>query len=128
MNWLITRLHERSTWLAIFALAGLFGIKLEPELREYIINAIIAVAAVVAFMYKEKPSEVVKPPIELQGRSDGGLPVPGAADSGEPPIARSPVNRNGQSQRVHVAMQSPIEPASRRDTKPNFFTSGFNDR
>jgi hypothetical protein len=126
MNWLITRLHERSTWLAIFALAGLFGIKLEPELREYIINAIIAVAAVVAFMYKEKPSEVVKPPIELQARSSGESPVSGTVDSDQPAPVDSPAVDRRKSQRVHVAMQSPIEPASRRDTKPNF--SGWNDQ
>ncbi len=53
MNWLLNRLKERSTWLAIFTLLGLVGIKLEPELRELIINAILAVAAIVAFVFRE---------------------------------------------------------------------------
>jgi hypothetical protein len=53
MNWLIDRLKERSTWLGIFTLAGLLGAKLEPELRELIINAILGVAAVVAFVWRE---------------------------------------------------------------------------
>jgi uncharacterized membrane protein len=57
MNWLINRLKERSTWLAIFALAGLVGIKLEPEFRDAIINAIVAVAAVVAFVFRENTHE-----------------------------------------------------------------------
>lgn len=76
MNWLIDRLKEKSTWLAIFTFAGLFGIKLEPELRETIINAIIAVAAVAAFVFKEKPDAPdisALPPIELQGQSESSV-------------------------------------------------------
>ena len=57
MNWLLNRLKERSTWLAIFTLAGLFGMKIEPELREHIINAILAVAAVAAFVFRENIRE-----------------------------------------------------------------------
>lgn len=57
MNWLLNRLKERSTWLAIFTLAGLFGMKIEPELREHIINAILAVAAVAAFVFRENVRE-----------------------------------------------------------------------
>jgi hypothetical protein len=71
MNWLLNRLKEKSTWLAIFTLAGLFGMKIEPELREYIINAILAVAAVVAFIFREEAKhEAAFPPIELQGRPE----------------------------------------------------------
>ncbi len=82
MNWLLNRLKERSTWLAIFTLLGLVGIKLEPELRELIINAILAVAAIVAFVFRENIQERSTdldqatrsipqlPPIELQSRSD----------------------------------------------------------
>lgn len=82
MNWLLNRLKERTTWLAIFTLAGLVGIKLEPELRELIINAILGVAAVVAFVFREnirerstdldqasRPAPAL-PPIELQSRSE----------------------------------------------------------
>jgi len=82
MNWLLNRLKERSTWLAIFALAGLVGIKLEPEFRDAIINAILAVAAVVAFVFRENIRERSTdldqstwtppplPPIELTGKSE----------------------------------------------------------
>jgi len=54
VQWLMDRLKERSTWLAIFTLVGLLGIKLEPELRELIINAILGAAAVVAFVWREQ--------------------------------------------------------------------------
>jgi hypothetical protein len=57
MNWLINRLKERTTWLAIFTLAGLAGIRLEPEFRDAIINAILAVAAVVSFVFRENTYE-----------------------------------------------------------------------
>jgi len=57
MIWLLNRLKERSTWLAIFTVAGLVGIKIEPELRESVINAILAVAAVVAFVFRENVRE-----------------------------------------------------------------------
>ena len=77
MNWLLNRLKEKSTWLAIFTLAGLFGMKIEPELREHIINAILAVAAVAAFVFRENIRERDQPrqndqlpPIELMGRSE----------------------------------------------------------
>lgn len=41
MAWLIARLKERTTWLSILAFLGLFGMHLEPELRDYIINGLI---------------------------------------------------------------------------------------
>jgi hypothetical protein len=125
MNWLITRLREGSTWRGLIWLLTVAGITLRPEQAEALIVAGMALAGLLGVFMQDKKDD--KPPIELQGRSDGGLPVPGAADSGEPPIARSPVNRNGQSQRVHVAMQSPISSESRSDTKPGF-TSGWNDQ
>jgi len=90
MNWFLNRLKERSTWLAIFTLAGLFGMKIEPELREHIINAILAVAAVAAFVFRENIRERDQPrqndqlpPIELQGRADS--PARRDADSASQP-------------------------------------------
>lgn len=76
MNWLIDRLKERSTWLAIFTFAGLLGMKIEPELREAIINAILAVAAVAAFVFREevKHDQAALPSIELLGRSEADPP------------------------------------------------------
>lgn len=77
MKWLLARLKEKSTWLAIFTLAGLLGMKIEPELREHIINAILAVAAVAAFVFREKTREsetadpqLELPKIDLVGRSE----------------------------------------------------------
>ena len=105
MKWLLARLKEKSTWLGIFTLAGLVGMKIEPELRDLIINCILSVAAVAAFVFQEDaikhdqtpsidmddcfaglPTEhidektVVLPPIELQGRADSPAP-----DSALPP-------------------------------------------
>lgn len=89
MNWLLNRLKERSTWLAIFTMLGLVGIKLEPELRDLIVNAILAVAAIVAFVFRENIHERSTdfdqatrsapqlPPIELQGRP--AAPIPDSA-------------------------------------------------
>ena len=71
MNWLLARLKEKSTWLAIFTLAGLCGMRIEPELRETIINVILAVAALVAFVFREEVKhEEALPPIEFQGHSE----------------------------------------------------------
>jgi hypothetical protein len=80
MKWLLARLKEKSTWLAIFTLAGLLGMKIEPELREHIINAILAVAAVVAFVFREDVKRADLPPIELQGRSEADAPTVYSAD------------------------------------------------
>ena len=90
MNWLLNRLKERSTWLAIFTLAGLVGIKLEPELRELIINAILGVAAVVAFVFRENIRErsTDLPAIEMQGRSES--PARRDADSASQPNSVDP--------------------------------------
>jgi hypothetical protein len=128
MNWLIARLHESSTWRGIILLLTVFGMNLEPDQQEAIIAAGLAIVGLLGVFTRDKTNdEVVKPPIELQSRSDRRLLVPGAVDSRESALARSPVNRDGQSQRVSVAMQSPISSESRSDTKPNF-TSGFNDQ
>jgi hypothetical protein len=76
MRWLLDRLKERSTWLAIFTFAGLVGMKVEPELRELIINAILGIAAVAAFIWREHrdPNERTRatdiPEIDLVGRSE----------------------------------------------------------
>ena len=90
MNWLLSRLKERSTWLALFTLAGLLGMKIEPELREHIINAILAVAAVVAFVFRENIRErsTDLPAIELQGRSES--PARRDADSASQPNSVDP--------------------------------------
>jgi hypothetical protein len=79
MNWLINRLGERTTWLGIFTMCSLVGIRLEPQFREVLIDAILAVAAVVAFVFRESHKErstdvqcqtAKFPPIDLVGRSE----------------------------------------------------------
>jgi len=69
-RWFLKRLRERTTWLSILGMLGLFGIKLEPELQEYIIQGLIALSCIVAFLFPE--SELVKkadlPPIDLVSR------------------------------------------------------------
>lgn len=113
MNWLLNRLKERTTWLAIFTLAGLVGIKLEPELRELIINAILGVAAVVAFVFREnirerstdldqasRPAPAL-PPIELQSRSEyPGMRDVDSANQPNPVDSDLPVFDGEPAQRV----------------------------
>jgi len=102
MNWLLNRLKERSTWLALFTLAGLVGIKLEPEFRDAIINAILAVAAVVSFVFRENIRERSTdldqstrttpplPPIELVGKSDASVASqPTASDGANHPVSHA---------------------------------------
>lgn len=90
MNWLLNRLKEKSTWLGIFTLLGLLGMKLNPELQELITQAILAVAAIVAFVFRESTHErstdaeytgpqAALPPIELVGRPEPP-PFVGSAD------------------------------------------------
>ena len=108
MMGLLNRLKERSTWLAIFTVAGLVGIKIEPEFREAIINAILAVAAVVAFVFRENvrerstdldqsarqetplPPVPPLPPIELVGKSDASVASqPTASDGANHPVSHA---------------------------------------
>jgi len=51
--WFIERIKEKSTWLAIFTFMGLFGMQIKPELRDSIIDTILMVAALVAFIWQE---------------------------------------------------------------------------
>jgi hypothetical protein len=52
-RWFRHRLRERTTWLSVLGLLGLFGIRLEPELQEYIIQGLIALSCIVAFLFPE---------------------------------------------------------------------------
>lgn len=130
MTWLLARLKEKSTWLALFTFASLFGMQIEPELKDKLIEAIIAVAAVVALVFKEQadePQRTELPPIELQarpnaealGRLDDSAPVVagrGAVD------AVAGVGHDAGADRVRRALQTPIQPTS------HIPTHGFNDR
>lgn len=69
--WLANRLKEKTTWLAIFAMAGLFGMNIKPELQDLIINALIAASAIVAFVFDEdKNVNINLPPVEMQAKSE----------------------------------------------------------
>ena len=59
--WLVHRLRERTTWLSILGMLGLLGIRLDPELQEYIVQGLIAASCVVAFLFPES---------ELKRKSD----------------------------------------------------------
>ena len=90
-RWFRHRLRERTTWLSVLGLLGLFGIRLEPELQEYIIQGLIALSCVVAFLFPE--SDLVKkdelPPIDLVSRSEPerlrDAEMPPRTDSARPP-------------------------------------------
>lgn len=47
MNWVLSRLKERSTWTALITLAGIAGLNVAPELAEQIITAATSVVAVI---------------------------------------------------------------------------------
>ncbi len=133
MNWLLNRLKERSTWLAIFTLAGLVGIKIEPEFREAIINAILAVAAVVAFIFRENVRErstdlnqptgtpTPLPPIELTGKSESAE-VPNI-----PPMAfdDSPHPHRRVSDQLRDTL--PSIPRFKNPASPHSGSVGWND-
>lgn len=56
-KWLIARIGERSSWLGIYTILGLVGMHVQPEMRDLIIDAILAVAAVLAFIFRENTHE-----------------------------------------------------------------------
>jgi hypothetical protein len=133
MNWLLNRLKERSTWLAIFTMAGLVGIKIEPELREVIINAILAVAAVIAFVFRENVRERSTdqdqsartpplPPIELTGKSESTDEFPNI-----PPMAfdDSPHPRRRVSDQLRDTL--PSIPRFKNPASPHSGSVGWND-
>ena len=55
LGWVLDRLKEKSTWLALFAgLATILGVELQPELKEAIITAGMAVVSAVAIGVAEQ--------------------------------------------------------------------------
>jgi hypothetical protein len=55
MNWLLSRLKERSTWSAVITLAGITGLSIAPELKEQIITAATAIVAVIFAITSDPP-------------------------------------------------------------------------
>jgi len=133
MNWFLNRLKERSTWLAIFALAGLVGIKIEPEFREVIINAILAVAAVVAFIFRENVRErstdlnqstgtpTPLPPIELTGKSES------AEAPNIPPMAFDDATPRRRASDAWMRDPVPSESEFKHSIDTNKGSVGWND-
>lgn len=55
MKWIIERLKEKSTWIAIFTvLASVGGVTVAPELKEAIISTGLGIVSLVAILTKEK--------------------------------------------------------------------------
>jgi hypothetical protein len=118
MRWLLDRLKERSTWLAIFTFAGLVGMKVEPELRELIINAILGIAAVVAFIWREHrdPNERTRktdiPEIEWVGRSES-TDTPRSANPPAAPFDGSADESMARMLRIQLPPDSAIQSEKR---------------
>jgi hypothetical protein len=53
-EYLIERAKEMSTWLGIIGLATAAGVTFSPDLQEAIINAGLAVASLVAVIFRER--------------------------------------------------------------------------
>lgn len=54
MEWLISRLRERSTWLGIVALMAGAGLKIEPELADSIMSTGLALVGLISVLTKDK--------------------------------------------------------------------------
>lgn len=60
MNWIIGRLKERSTWTAFILLAGIAGVKIKPEMQQLIIEAGLALVALVYGFTKDTKSIIIE--------------------------------------------------------------------
>lgn len=56
MNYILNRLKEKSTLVAIFAVLGGVGITIGPELQQQLIGIVTAVVGFVLFGLKDKGS------------------------------------------------------------------------
>lgn len=54
MKQVLDRLKEPSTWLGIVAVLGVFGVTLEPELKEHIIAVGVGIAGIIQILRREK--------------------------------------------------------------------------
>lgn len=132
MVWLLNRLKEKSTWLALFTFAGLLGMKLNPELQELITQAILAVAAIVAFVFRESQRErstdtagpAALPPIELVGQSESS---PRRPDPAPPFIPGTDPLRNRRVHDAWVRDPVPSESNFKHPIQRNDGAVGWND-
>lgn len=139
MNWLLNRLKEKSTWLALFTFAGLLGMKLNPELQELITQAILAVAAIVAFVFREStlerstdqlPRETPElPPIDLIGHPERYAPprTKPLESTYQPPISGTDPDRNRRATDAWVCDTVPSESNFKAPVQPNRGTVGWNE-
>lgn len=59
MDWIISRLKERSTWMGLIGLISAAGVGIAPELQEAIIGVGLSLVALVAVVTKDlKKSDV----------------------------------------------------------------------
>jgi hypothetical protein len=61
MQYLLSRLQERSTWLGLIALATGFGVSVKPEVSNAIITVGSSLAGVVAALTPEPPRVCRRP-------------------------------------------------------------------
>ena len=54
LNWLGSRLNERSSWLGLTAILASVGVTISPDLQDVIIQAGVAFAGLVAFLTTDK--------------------------------------------------------------------------
>jgi hypothetical protein len=139
MNWLLNRLKERSSWLGLFTLFGLLGMKLNPELQELITQAILAVAAIVAFVYRESTHErstdqpagpaQALPPIDLIGRPERYAPprTEPLESTHQPPISGTDPARHRRASDEWLRDTVPSESQFKTPTQSNRGQVGWND-
>lgn len=56
-TWIVERLKERSTWLAVISLISLAGVTLQPDMKEIIITIGLAIGSLIFMVSKDKAVE-----------------------------------------------------------------------
>lgn len=69
IEWIKKRVAERSTWVGIMTLAGLFGYSIRPELQEQLLTAIAAITAVIFTITSDKKPVEVTNVVEAAGQT-----------------------------------------------------------
>lgn len=71
MAWILARLKEPSTWRGIVLLLTALGIRVRPDVWEYVASAGMAIAGLIGVLTSDEPKrvEVVLPPVDLVGRA-----------------------------------------------------------
>ena len=61
MNWIINRFKEPSSWRGLIIIAGIVGYKLDPTMQDAIVQAGIALIALVEVIRKEQADKATQP-------------------------------------------------------------------